>query len=420
MTRTGEVQRSAERAQPRAVQQPYLERLVINVTHDCNLRCSYCYADTGAYGAKRMILSEKTGEEIVDDFFARFRQIGQIQFFGGEPFLNIDGIESLCEHVTNICRRENVTRPAFTMSSNGTILNDRIVDIINRYHISITVSLDGARLINDSQRKYASGAGSYERVIKNIAILKERTGQPAQIEGTYTARHVEMDFSLVEFMKFIATELDVHYLHMPWILGNAYQGTGIEPTEKNIDHLISVYRAANVESLRSLQTPELEETIVLSAVGRALERAQTANAQQRRHICPAGSGTLSVGADGKIFPCFMFTNKAQFEFGHIGSVDDGEFERRRAAFVNRLELPAGEVGTRFESGSACAGQNFEMGGEIDYISAANRNVQAAVDTHLQEKVASLKSDSDLWDWIQIKLMLNRLAMSRDGAPKAGC
>src|SRR5215470_11659786 len=89
---------------------PYLERLVINVTHDCNLRCRYCYADTGAYGEARAKLQPGVGEQIVESFYARFAEIGSIQLFGGEPFLHPKGIDGLCRHIARVCEAEHAPR----------------------------------------------------------------------------------------------------------------------------------------------------------------------------------------------------------------------------------------------------------------------------------------------------------------------
>lgn len=408
------IETATRTAVPAAAKRPFLERLVINVSHDCNLRCAYCYADTGAYGAPRTMLDGRVGRHIVDEFLSRFHRIGKIQFFGGEPFLNYRVIGSLCEHVVSRVAREGVAKPAFTVITNGTVLNDEIVDIVNRYGIVVTVSLDGDRTVNDSQRVYAGGKGSYDRIVQNIRLLKEKTGQPMQIEGTYTARHIEMNFSFEEFMPFLARDLDIHYLHMPWVFGEAYRGTGIAPTRENQARVIDTYSAAISASLGSLLTPDLEDIILISPVERALRREFSGRGGSRTHLCPAGSGTLSVGVDGRIFPCFMFTNNAEFEFGHVARFNEDEFDHRRASFVDRLKIPSGENGSSFETGSSCAGQNYEIGGAIDHVSNANRQIQNALDVYLRRRLAEMRADGALWEWVQTKLTLSELAM-RGGA-----
>ncbi len=394
-------------AGPTGSREAYLERLVINVSHDCNLRCTYCYADTGAYGAPRMKLSNPVGEKIVDDFYARFARIGMVQFFGGEQFLNHAGIDYLCDYMTRVCARNDTPVPAFTVITNGTILNEAVIDTINRHGIGVTVSLDGLAPVNDAQRVYANGAGSYARVIENIAILKARTGGLGQIEGTFTGQHLESGFSLSEFMHFIATELDVHFLHMPWIVGDGYSGTGIAPTDANVDRVIAIYRDAFSASLRSLETRDLDEVIVISNIEELLRPAASGGGGCGQ-ICPAGSGTLSAGADGKIYPCFMFTNNEAFELGRVGEGGGADFGGRRSAFTRKLAIPEGESADSFETGAACAGQNYDLGGRIDAMSPANKRIQTALDTYLRGEVARLEADGERWEWIMTKYRLAQL------------
>lgn len=398
---------------PTGSREAYLERLVINVSHDCNLRCTYCYADTGAYGAPRMKLSNPIGEKIVDDFYARFAHIGMIQFFGGEPFLNHAGIDYLCDYITRVCARNDTPVPAFTVVTNGTILNEAVIDTINRHGITLTVSLDGLAPVNDAQRVYANGSGSYARVIENIAILKARTGGPGQIEGTFTAQHLESGFSLSEFMHFMATELDVHFLHMPWIVGDGYGGTGIAPTDANVDRVIAIYQNAVSASLQSLETRGLDDTILISNIEDLLQPAVSNGGNGGGgggcgQICPAGSGTLSAGADGKIYPCFMFTNNEAFELGRVGEGGGADFGGRRSAFTRKLEIPDGESAAGFETGAACAGQNYDLNGRIDAMAPANKRIQTALDTYLRAEVAKLQADGERWEWILTKYRLTQL------------
>jgi len=397
-------------ATPARAKRPPLERLVINVSHDCNLRCLYCYADTGAYGAPRAKLTDEKAIQIIDSFYSRFESIDAIQLFGGEPFLNLGGIEAVCDYVLEVCAREGAPLPRFTAVTNGTLFSPAVVEIINRYGLTLTVSLDGPPEINDENRVYASGRGSFHHVVETVKKLKAATGQPTQIEGTYTARHLERNFSLADFMRFAAAELDVHFLHMPWIMGGeGYNGTGCAPTEENIAAVTRVFCEAIDASLASLMAKDLSETVLISQIDAPLRAAlsERETEAERTHLCPAGSGTISVGVDGKVFPCFMFTNKPQFEFTHVDAFDDAGFDEKREAFVSRLTIPPRDQRT-FAMGAACAGHNFDLNGEIDRVSEANRRILSAVHAHAVAQVAALKADEDSWTWVQCKLMLHSL------------
>ena len=395
---------------PAAARGTYLERLVINVTHDCNMRCAYCFADAGAYGSERGMLSETTGRRIIEDFFSRFERIGRIQFFGGEPFLNCRSIEALCGATVERCERQGVTPPAFTVITNGTILNESIIEMIKKYQISVTVSLDGPEALNDSYRVFVGGTGSFKRVVNNVKILKTHTGQPFQVEGTFTSRHLERRFSLAEFLRFLARELGVHFLHMPWILGNGYNAAGILPTEENLERLLAVYAEAITGSFHSLRDPAMSETAVISIVERFVDRCRSgAERTPQRYYCPAGSGTLSVGMDGKVYPCFMFTNVPAFELTHVEALDKGELTRNRAAFVKQIERPDDE-GTPGEVISSCAGMNYETHGRITGISSAEKRVWERLNAHLNDEADAYRRQPETWEWMQTKFLLHRLEM----------
>jgi MoaA/NifB/PqqE/SkfB family radical SAM enzyme len=227
---------------------------------------------------------------------------------------------------------------------------------------------------------------------------------------------------MVAFMEFLARELDVHFLHMPWVIGTCYNGTAITPTEANLDYVIADYQDAVSASLDSLKTADLGEIIVISAVDRALRRARPGGKGKRKHICPAGSGTLSVGADGKVYPCFMFTNKTEFELGRVGSADIAAFDSARSAFMKRVEIPVGENPDSFETGAACAGHNHEVSGDIGVTAAGTRRVQNEVESHIRRHVAAIQADNDLWEWMQTKFILQQVAAvaGRGATLTAGC
>ena len=396
------------------VKRPYLERLVVNVAHDCNLRCGYCYADKGAYGQARTQLAPGLAERIAETFLARFERIGTIQLFGGEPFLNLRGVDGFCRHVAAVCEREGAPLPRFTAVTNGTLASDAVIRVVNDHRIALTVSLDGNRAIHDAQRVFAGGAGSFDRVVAGVKKLKAATGQPRQVEATFTAAHLAAGFSIADFMRFLAAELGVRRLHMPWILGEgAYDGAGIAPTDANVAQLAHAYRDAVDASLAALESPELADTVLLSQVDDAIRAALAGRAPApRTHLCPAGGGTLSVGADGRVTPCFMFTNKPGFELADVRAFDDAGFDARRATFVRRLELPA-DAGGPFAIRAACAGQNHEVSGRVGEVSAANLRVQAAIADHLRRAVNALVADANRWSWVRCKLMLHQLEA---GAP----
>ena len=378
-----------------------LDRLVVNVSEDCNLRCRYCYADGGAYGGARALLSPEKGREIAAYFLSSFPHVGSIQFFGGEPFLNLPALESVCTEVERICSETGVDLPRFSAVTNGTLFDGKIADAIRRWSIAVTVSLDGPRAVHDANRVFRGGSGSWERVIATIRAMKDQTGQPAQVEGTYTRAHLDAGFSLREFMDFLAYDLDVHLLHMPWILGGPWDGAGVPAARAH--EVADAYEDAVLRSLESMRGPDLDGAILLSFVHRLLTETFAPRGAPDL-VCAAGTGTLSVAVDGTIAPCFMFTGKSGLSLGSVGVTAREELDVRRRAFQERVRWRE-DAPPRERMLMSCAGMNLECASSVETISDATIAVNERLAARLDAELAKLRKDPGAFDWLKTKLAL---------------
>ena len=146
-----------------------LDRLVLNVSNVCNLNCCYCYAKGGSYGEDESFMEENVAIRTVDYFYNRYNDINSIQFFGGEPLLNPEIIQTVCEHILDKYNKNKIQKlPVFAVVTNGTIMSSKILEILSDYKIQITVSIDGPQFIHDPLR----GQGTYDKIIENIEYLK--------------------------------------------------------------------------------------------------------------------------------------------------------------------------------------------------------------------------------------------------------
>ncbi len=138
-----------ERACPaRPLPSGHLSRLVLNISNDCNMRCRYCYANCGDYGGERNLIRSETLRKALDYFCDRFEEIAVVQLFGGEPTLNIPMMEYAC---TLLHAAKPNTKIGFV--TNGAIVNDKLLDLINKYSLNVTVSID-ARSLQDELRPF--------------------------------------------------------------------------------------------------------------------------------------------------------------------------------------------------------------------------------------------------------------------------
>lgn len=298
----------------------HLERLVIHVSNDCNLRCIYCYAAGGAYGGNRELLSPEMLRLTLDRFYGYYDSISMVQIFGGEPLLNMPAIRSICaylaEHDEKTGQETNIG-----LVTNALLIDDEFIELVKRYQIRVTVSYDGDPKTNDELRVFANRSGSSERILANAVRLYEATGEPNTIEVTYTQFHVNNQVGILDIVRNIKALLpntNVHLVPVSGCEGRAWALERYDMFPASVDEIFAA------EDLNAAPTYSLVERIF---AGMAMHNPNN------RYICSAGVGTLSVSVEGDVYPCFMFTNEDALCLGNVR--DEGLFERER--FQNGLE-----------------------------------------------------------------------------------
>jgi sulfatase maturation enzyme AslB (radical SAM superfamily) len=305
-----------------------LGRLTINIANACNLWCSYCYADHGQYHAASSLMAPATAVHIVERCLKFYPTIRSLQFFGGEPLLNVAAIEAVGEYLTT---RYGKNGPTLVATTNGTVLSERTVDVLAKYGIALTVSLDGPAEIHDHLRPAKSLRSSHAAAMANIDILRSR-GIELDIECTYTSGHLRNEISVVDLMNYFYDELGIDVPHIAWaylprptegIRGSELQNN-VFRTELNTqmrEHLPAEtleweFREAAALSIRNIVNasgPAL--SFVMGIAKQLATRTPTCN------YCPAFNTQLSISAQGEAFPCFMFYGDPRMNMGNIFSAD---------------------------------------------------------------------------------------------------
>ena len=147
----------------------YIKALCLNVIHDCNLRCKYCFADEGEYHGARSVMSAEVGMKAIDFVIEKSgpRKNIEVDLFGGEPLMAFDTIKEIVEHA-KVQEKLHNKSIRFTMTTNATLLNDEIMKYMDENMGNIVLSIDGRKSINDKVRVRADGTGSYDRILPNI------------------------------------------------------------------------------------------------------------------------------------------------------------------------------------------------------------------------------------------------------------
>ena len=175
--------------------QTVVKALCLHIAHDCNLACRYCFAEEGEYHGRRAMMSFEVGKRALDFLIANSgsRKNLEVDFFGGEPLLNWQVVKDLVRYGREQEKLHN-KKFRFTLTTNGVLLNDEIMEFCNREMGNVVLSVDGRREIHDYMRPFRKGAGSYDLVMPKFRKFAESRNQDKYyVRGTFT--HHNLDFS---------------------------------------------------------------------------------------------------------------------------------------------------------------------------------------------------------------------------------
>ena len=422
----GRARESGRGVQSLAQDRRYLQRLVLNVANICNLDCVYCYAQGGDYGGPRERMTFETGRTALDRFFDLYEQIGTVQFFGGEPLINRKVIRDLCAYGWELADRRNRPRPVWMLSTNGTVLNEDIIQMINDFDIKVTVSCDGPPEITDRLRPMRSGEPASRSIVENVREMRRRTDQPGQIEGTYTALHLEEDCRITDVLDYVHDELGAVALHMPPNVLSAEgphdrrdpHGIGPEHMEKACEN----YAEAVASAVRALATKPTGSSALLSSAVDIVEQLVAPHpSEEHPVICPAGSDTIAVDSDGSVYPCFMFYRRQDFRLGHVRAAQRNTLHaEKQVSFLGKLDRVesgghlARSWARRFLTG--CAGSNYFQREDHGKVGPAEVALTEAMVSAAIVELAHLDEIGGQLDYLPLSLRFHRAYL---GAPPLG-
>ena len=173
-----------------------IKALCLHVSHDCNLRCQYCFASTGDFGTgHRMTMDVETAKKAIDFVVERSgsRRNIEVDFFGGEPLMAMDTVKATVDYARSL-EKEHSKNFRFTITTNGVLLNDETIEYINQEMSNAVLSIDGRPEVNNWMRKTVSGDGSYDVILPKFQKLVQGRGEKDYyLRGTFT-RH-NLDFA---------------------------------------------------------------------------------------------------------------------------------------------------------------------------------------------------------------------------------
>ena len=363
-----------------------IKAMCLNIAHDCNLSCAYCFASTGDFGKGRKLMSYETGKKALDFLIeqSKGRVNLEVDFFGGEPLMNFDVVKKLVEYGRSR-EKEAKKNFRFTITTNGLLLDDDKIDFINKEMNNVVLSIDGRKEVNDKLRVRVDGTGCYDKIVPLYKKLVEKRGDKEYyVRGTFTKYN--QDFSddvfalLDEGFDQISVEPVVGDPSDPYAL-----------TEKELPQIFREYDRLSKRILDYEKTGKKFNFFHFM-----IDLDQGPCAIKRMRGCGCGNEYVAVTPDGDIYPCHQFVGMDDYK---MGNVEDGTFNpemKKEFAAAHIYTKPdCRECWARFYCSGGCNANNYEhMGDILKSYKIACELEKKRLECAIMLKVARLDKDSE--------------------------
>ena len=284
-----------------------IKALCIHIAHTCNLNCSYCFASQGKYHGDRAMMSFEVGKRALDFLVENSgtRRNLEVDFFGGEPLMNFDVVKQMVAYARSI-EKEHNKNFRFTLTTNGLLIDDDVIDFANKEMSNVVLSLDGRKEIHDRYRVDYAGNGSWERIVPKFQKLVEaRKGKGYYMRGTFT--HANPDF-----LKDIQQMLDLGFteLSMEPVVSAPNDPEAL--TQDDLQVVMDQY-----EKLAELMLERDKEQRPFTFYHYMIDLTGGPCIYKRISGCGSGTEYMAVTPWGDLYPCHQFVGEDKFKLGDI-------------------------------------------------------------------------------------------------------
>ena len=273
-----------------------VKALCLHVAHTCNLNCSYCFASQGKYHGERALMSFETGKRALDFLVENSgsRTNLEVDFFGGEPLMNWEVVKQLVLYARSIEKERNKNF-RFTLTTNGMLIDDDVIEFANRQMSNVVLSLDGRKEIHDRLRVDYAGAGSYDRIVPKFQkLVAARGGKNYYMRGTFT--HANPDFT-----KDIEKMLELGFTELSMEPVVCAPGDEAELTMEDLPVVLREY-----ERLAEMMLEREKEGRGFTFYHYMLDLTEGPCIYKRISGCGSGTEYMAVTPWGDLYPCHQF------------------------------------------------------------------------------------------------------------------
>ena len=332
-----------------------VKALCLHIAHDCNLACQYCFAEEGEYHGRRALMSFEVGKKALDFLIANSgnRRNLEVDFFGGEPLMNWEVVKQLVEYGSSKEKEYNKNF-RFTMTTNGVLLNDEIMEYCNREMSNVVLSLDGRKEVNDKMRPFRGGKGSYDLIVPKFRKFAEMRGdRDYYVRGTFTRHNLDFSKDVMEFAD----------------LG--FRSMSIEPVVAAPEEEYAI-REEDLPQIMEEYDRLAEEYLKRKKEGRGfnffhfnIDLNQGPCVAKRLSGCGSGTEYLAVTPWGDLYPCHQFVGQEEFLLGNVDTGVTNERIRDEFKLCNvYAKDKCRDCFARFYCSGGCAANSYNFHGSI--------------------------------------------------------
>ena len=291
--------------------QPVIKAMCLNMTHDCNLRCEYCFASQGTYNGEKAFLSFETGKKAFDYLVKNSgnRRNLEVDFFGGEPLMNFETIKKLVDYGRSLEKEYN-KHFRFTVTTNGLLLDEEKMDYINENMDNVVLSIDGRKETNDRMRKTINGKGSYDLIIDNYKkFINKRGNKDYFVRGTFTSNNLDFSEDVRHMRELGFDKISVEPVVAKMEEKYALKEEHADILKKEYEKLAEYYIESNNDKNKRFEFFHFN-----------IELDGGPCIYKRSAGCGAGTEYVAVTPSGELYPCHQFVGNEEFI---IGNVEEG-------------------------------------------------------------------------------------------------
>lgn len=333
-----------------------VKALCLHIAHDCNLACRYCFAEEGEYKGDRSLMSAEVGKAALDFLVSHSgnRRNLEVDFFGGEPTMNFSVVKEVVAYGRSLEEKYN-KHFRFTLTTNGLLLNDDIMEFANQEMDNVVLSIDGRKEVHDYMRPARNGKPSYDIILpKFIRFAESRNQQKYYVRGTFTRRNLDFSNDVVHL-----ADLGFEQISMEPVVGLPEEPYAIR--EEDLPQIFEEY-----DRLAQVMIERAKAGKPFNFFHFMIDLNGGPCVAKRLSGCGSGTEYLAVTPWGDLYPCHQFVGEDEFL---VGNVFDGIQKAELCDSFRKCNVytkeKCKECFARFYCSGGCAANSFKFHGKID-------------------------------------------------------